>query len=518
MLSNPLRAVVVSPPVEDFYFTAHRFCGAGAKIVADLLRKKGLQVTEFNFPSMAKKGFTISLPQELTYLQPYIEENETGKASFFRIYKRFGPSIQHCSDMICELKPNLCFISVFAFCYASSALDLAELIKKRNKDSLIIFGGAGVSVYPEYFLKRENVDYTLSGEAEVNVCDFIDYINSPDKVPERISGLGWKSDGNCNFVPVTRITSSNEILCPAIKTTESKNLVTFSVSLSRGCSQKCRFCSNWLCHGNKFRRCSQDQINIIVRQLKEADIPEEKTIHLNFEDDNLLIDYDFWIETIMSLKSHFRNISFSAENGIDYRLLNISNCKKLIEMGFTQFNLSLGSVSGEINRSSARSSDLEHYCSLLKIITEFNIPVITYFICGFKEDTPESVARNLAFLSSKESLIGISLFYPVPGIAGYENREIFDQKSSRLCCGSSAFPWNSSLSTQTMITAFRLSRIIDLSKAKIIDPLHKQLLEKIFSTRKLYTLQKLKSDSRIIEVVNQDHELVDLCFNMMSRL
>lgn len=517
MLHIPLRAVVISPPVEDFYFTAHRFYGAGVNIVANLLRKKGLHVTEFDFPLMSKKGSTISLPQELAYLKAYIMENETGKASFFRTYKHFGPSIQQCSDMVCGLKPDLYFVSVFAFCYSSTALELAESIKKRNKDSLIIFGGAGVSVYPEYFLKREQVDYTLSGEAEVNVCDLADYIISPDHNPDRISGLGWKSDGKCNFVPITRITSSNEILCPAIKTAESKTSVTFSVSLSRGCSQKCRFCSNWLCHGNKFRRCSQDQINAIIRQIKDADIPEEKTIHLNFEDDNLLIDYNFWIETINSLKSHFRNISFSAENGIDYRLLNCTNCKELIEMGFTQFNLSLGSVSGEINRSSGRSSDLQHYCSLLKIITDFNIPVITYFICGFKEDTPESVARNLAFLSSKDTLIGISLFYPVPGIAGYENREIFDQKSSRLCCGSSAFPWNNSLSTQTMITAFRLSRTINLSKSKSIDPLHKQLLEKVFSTGKLYTLQRSQKELRIVEVSNQDYDLVGLYLEMMSQ-
>jgi radical SAM superfamily enzyme YgiQ (UPF0313 family) len=517
MFYNSLRTVVISPPVEDFYFTAHRFCGAGSKIVANLLRKKGLQVTEFNFPSMAKKGSAIPLPQELSYLHSFIEENETGKASFFRTYKRFGPSIQQCSDMVCELKPDLCFISVFAFCYASTALDLAKTIKKRNKDSLIVFGGAGVSVYPQYFLKREQVDFTLSGEAEVNVCDFIDYILTPNQDPDRISGLGWKSEGKCNFVPITRITSSNEILCPVIKTTESKTSATFSISLSRGCAQKCKFCSNWICHGNKFRRCSQDQINTIIWQIKEANIPEEKTIHLNFEDDNLLIDYDFWIETIKSLKSHFRNISFSAENGIDYRLLNISNCKELIEMGFTQFNISLGSVSGEINRSSERSGNLQHYSSLLKVISGFNIPVITYFICGFKEDTLESIARNLAFLSSKDTLIGISLFYPVPGIAGYENREIFDQKPSRLCCGSSAFPWNKSLSTQTMITAFRLCRIINLSKLKSIDPFHKQLLEKFFSTKRLYTLQKTASELKVTKVSNQDYDLVSLYLDMLSR-
>ncbi len=463
---------------------------------------------------MQKKGFTIPFPEELSYLKPFIIENETGKTSFFRTYKQFGPPLKHCTDMICEKNPDLCFISVFAFCYASTALELAKSIKKRNKNLPVIFGGAGVSTYPQFFLKSEDVDFTLSGEAEVNICELIDYLILPEICPEKIPGLGWKIEGNCHFSHITRITTSDEILCPAIKTGETRGSVTFSISLSRGCPQNCKFCSNWICHGKKFRRCSQNQINLIVEQIREVNIPEEKTIHLNFEDDNLLFDYKFWIGTVKYLRSQFKNISFTAENGIDYRLLNNSNCKELITLGFTQFNLSLGSVSDVINSNESRSSDLNHYCSVIKTISDFNIPVITYFICGFKEDTPESVAGNLAFLSDKKTLTGISLFYPVPGISGYEDKTIFDQQSTVLCCGSSAFPWNNSLGTKSLVTAFRLSRVINLSKAQPVDSRDKQLLYKTFCDRKLFTLQKSGGETRIIEVPDQDYELVRLYFKL----
>lgn len=510
--AKSLCAVVISPPIQDFYFTPHRFCSAGTKIVADLLQKKGLQVTEFSFPSMAKNGFTISVPRELTYLKPFIIENEVSKTSFFRSYKQFGPTLEQCTDMVCSKKADLCFISCFAFCYASTALQLAQKIKRESPKTVIIFGGAGVSTYPAYFLRNDYVDYTLSGEAEISVCNLIDYITSIHVRPDEVSGLGWKQNGNCYFSSISTKTRSEEILCPAIKTKDSKRSVTFSVSLSRGCPLNCSFCSNWICHGKEFRRCSIDQIDSIITQIKAANIPNEKIIRLNFEDDNLLFDYQFWINTIKSLKLQFKNISFFAENGIDYRLLNNDKCKELINFGFSQFNLSLGSVSSIINETADRSLNLQHYCSVIKTISDFNIPVITYFICGFKDDTVESVVRNLAFLSKEKTLIGISLFYPVPGISGYEDKSIFDKVSPVLCCGSSAFPWNNSLSTKTLITAFRLARTINLSKAQTINSMDKQLLDKIYSTKKLFTLLKTGNEIKIIEITDQDYELVRLFF------
>lgn len=511
--AKPLRAAVVVPPIQDFYFSPHRFSTIGASILSDLLKRVGLEVTFVNFPAMVKKGCTMSLPSELSYLKPYILEDETGKASFFKTFKRFGPSLQQCSEMICVLKPDLCFYSCFAFCYATPALQLSKLVKQQCLRAVSVFGGAGVSTYPEYFLRDESVDYTISGEAEVSICDFINYITTPYPEPNKVSGLGWKENGNFRYSPV-RLTESEEILCPAMKTGESRAMAYYTVSLSRGCPLECNFCSNWLCHGKNFRRCTDQQIEKIIDEISKSDISSKKTISINFEDDNLLFDYPFWVKTIKSIRNQFPDTQFYAENGIDYRLLNDQKCRELISLGFAQFNFSLGSVNKSVLKTAGRKTDLEHYSAMLSIASQYSLPVITYFICGFKDDSIESIAQNLAFLFKQKTLIGISLFYAVPGICGFEDRSMFDRLAPVLCCGSSAYPWNNSLSTETLISAFRLARIINLSKSQIISSDEKLLLDEIFKTKKLFTILKKKSEISIVEVPNQDHQLVRMVLEM----
>jgi hypothetical protein len=83
----------------------------------------------------------------------------------------------------------------------------------------------------------------------------------------------------------------------------------------------------------------------------------------------------------------------------------------------------------------------------------------------------------------------------------------------RLCAGSSARPWNSSLTTEQMITAFRLARLSNMIKTETgkISPdtnfdsdTAAELHRKIKKTGRLHTLQK----KTIIEVPLQDYEMV----------
>lgn len=517
LITSSPRTVVVIPPVYDFYFTPHRFSSIGPNIVINQLKKKGIDATLLNLALMAKNGTTISLPSELSYLKPFILEDETGKCSFFKTYKRFGPSDQQCSQIINSIKPDLCFISCFAFCYAPSALQIAQLAKQCDPNTITVLGGAGVSAYPEYFLKNSNVDYTLSGEAEINLGDFLDYLLTSNVSSQNISGFGWKQNGEIHQSSVINYTSSAQIECPLILTDESKSACFYTVSLSRGCPSKCKFCSNRLCHGSEFRRCSQKQLDGLYKQLKKTLSDSPKSISLNFEDDNLLFDYPFWIEFIRLLKIEFPDTRFYAENGIDYRLMTEDKCRELISRGFSQFNFSIGSVNESTMKTVSRELCSDHYSKLLSIASESSIPVISYFICGFPDDTVESVIRNLAFMYRHRTLIGISLFYPVPGIEGYQQKTIFDRLSPILCCGSSAYPWHNSLSTETLITAFRLSRVINLSKSAVLNQDEKDLLDRIFNSGKLFTWRKNRSELLLSEVPNQDKQLVKLFFKNIGQ-
>ena len=69
-----------------------------------------------------------------------------------------------------------------------------------------------------------------------------------------------------------------------------------------------------------------------------------KQIRINFEDDNLLLAPVYFIEVLKTIREFLPAAAFYAENGLDYTLLNEKTLAALIEAGFEQFNLSLGSL------------------------------------------------------------------------------------------------------------------------------------------------------------------------------
>jgi hypothetical protein len=508
LFKKPINATVVIPPIEDFYFTPHRFSSIGATILAALLQNQGLKVSILNFPLMNEKGVKITLPKELSYLKNQIIENETGKTTYFTSYKRFGPPDLLSAQKIIDTKPDICFFSCFAFCYAKTMLQLIKQVKKLSPDTIIIAGGAGVSAYPEFFIRGNLIDYVIAGEAETSIVALIEMLNSAEFHPENVPNLVWKNEDEIAYSLIKKHTLPEEIECPIIKTRETPKTIFLTVSLSRGCPLKCRFCSNWLSHGYEFRHNTIEHLELSIDELKQTDINEEKEVCVNFEDDNLMLDYNYWLQSIDLFKKRFPKARFYAENGIDYRLLDPAKCNHLIDLGLAQFNFSIGSVNDLVLENNNRESDLSRYD---KIVASINVPVITYFICGFEQDTIESIAQNLRFFISRPTLIGISLFYPVPGISGYQDRSIFNSVSPAQCTGSAAYPWNKSLSTKTLITAFRLARYINLSKSKIKSQIEEELVQRIFTTKKLHTIIKTKNGLIIIEVPVQDKTLVEMC-------
>ena len=511
-----LRAAIAVPPVFDFYFTRHRFSGLGSEILSHLLIKNGCEVQLFNFPLQKKKGGYFPLPKGLDFLTPHIIENEEGRSSFFTRYQRFGPPHLECANQVVASLPDLVFISCFAFCYADSALELAACIRTINPDLTIIIGGAGVSAYPDFFIRNPNIDFALTGEAEVSISSFLNAVKSKTKNFNKVPNLYRKNNNQIIAPCMKKQTRSDEIAFVLKKTNKTRKALYFTTSLSRGCTKKCRFCSNFLCHGRDFRVIPINKLKKELALISLTPDEKEKIIYINFEDDNLLLDPEYFLTVLKIFKAKFSNVFFLAENGVDYTLLTPERLKTLIDLGMQQFNLSIASTHLPILEEEHRVSTFSRYEKVLRILDEYQLQSITYFICGFKKDSKQTIAANIAYLAKLPTRIGISLFYPVPGIPDFTDTACFDKNPPFLCAGSSAFAWNQSLTTAELVTAFRLSRLVNLLKSDIKSSDEKILIEKITQGKKLYTIVKNGNARSIVPVPNADHDMVRLFFNYFS--
>jgi hypothetical protein len=506
------KAVIVIPPLEDFYFTSHRFSNIGAGIVSQILKTLSIESCTISFPTLSNSTSTITLPNNLDYLEKYVLPNESGPTSFFTNYKRFGFSTEICMNEIMKSEPDICLFSCFAFCYADPAIKIANRLKKEYPNVTTIFGGAAISVCPEYFLNERGVDFAVTGEAEISLQPLIESLRNSDPVFLSIPNLYWRHNDEIQSSRIVKFTDSKDIISQISLPFENKKNLFLSTTISRGCTYKCSFCSNRLSQGTTFRMIDSDKFITFFSSLDSV-YSSAKNILLNIEDDNILLDYEHLKNILLYCKSKIPNISFSFENGIDYRLLSDKQCNELIDLGVKQFNFSLGTASQQQSLVENRDLNLTKLEDLYRIAKSQNIPVITYFICGFKEDTLNSIVNNLLYLSNKPTLVGISLFYAVPKLYNLNTISIKESNLKPVFfAGTSAYPWNRSLSTQTLITAFRLARFVNLLKKVNKNDQEKELMKKCLAESKIFTFIKNKNGKDLCPVPNLDNSLTRLFF------
>lgn len=563
-----MKAAVIIPPIEDFYFSPRRFASLGTFRGTELLEEAGFEISVFDFTK--GKVSQIKLPECLGYLSDYIIPGEHGSCSFFSSYKRFGSDCPNCAEVVAEAGVkeggfDLVIISLFAFCYADTALQLGTELRKLclqgNCNSTKAYtstgyaqwlkpygkigaAGAGISVFPNYF--KGVFDFVIKGEAEIFSQWIKNYIeNDPDSI-NSVKNFFLDLNKNSDFIfPVGRYANIHTVegdFSPSvgIASADKKN-VYISVILSRGCYRKCKFCSNFITHGRNFRKSSVLELEKALLKLKPALlVHKEKKIFINIEDDNLLFDKQWFLECLDVLKSFFSvklqvemkiesgvgdraQLFFSAENGFDYSFFDDEMCKLLIDnYNFRQFNFTLASSDNKIAIAQGRNSDNEKLKKILEYLGKRKISAITYFIAGLDTDSPKKCVESLLYLDSLPSLAGISMFYAVPGLLGFTDLDFFSSPFSPILCrGSSAFPWNGSLSTKELITAFRLSRTSNFfKKTALMDNFRKmgtelecKLYSLIIKNKKLFTIV----NNSIEEVKNIDEKMVEMFFTKRKK-
>lgn len=456
------KVCLAAPPVSDFYFSPMRNSNLGLTLVKKILEEQNFECSLFNFP--IQKQQTIPLPQALSYLKPFINYKENGPLQFFKQYKHFGPSISECGDQLLNEKPDFIFISVFAFAYADTAIALINYLKE-NSDVLIVTGGAGVSVHPDFFVQHSSSDYLFTGEAEEIISAVMKYLAG--ETSERPNGF-YSTNEKKTFLNAA---APVHIKVPWSIVKENAAYVKISVMLSRGCPLRCSFCANRLVHSPEFRIGD-------LQQFADSLPPFNKTVLFNFEDDNICYNTPALIKLLVILKIKYHSMEIIFENGLDYRLLTTDFLKVLISFGLTQLNVSLGTLGDSNIKQEKRPSKIDSLYKLLKCAEDLGIPAVTYFIAGLKNDTSEIIIQTIKLLSEFPTQLGFSPFYPVPGLNNFPADMFSKTEQIPLVRGSSCYPWNNTINTEELITFFRFSRTVNYCKKMKSKELYRETANK----------------------------------------
>ncbi len=153
-------------------------------------------------------------------------------------------------------KFDLVGFSCNTFNYADSC-EVAEKLKSVNSNIKILFGGIHVTHFPEDALKKEYIDLVIRGEGEDSFVKLLK-TNLKNELFSEVPGLSYKIDEKFFHNKLgSPIVLDSSTLLPAYDLIKG-NLSNIPFETSRGCQNKCTFCS--IDHKYKWRGFSEDVI------------------------------------------------------------------------------------------------------------------------------------------------------------------------------------------------------------------------------------------------------------------
>jgi len=286
---------------------------------------------------------------------------------------------------------------------------LARLVKTVSPDSVVVVGGVHATIAPQDLIGDPAVDYVVKGESDRSFPMLVEAILA-GRPPSDIPGLVTR-DREANLVAIPVETHLDSLPFPAF---DLIDLGTYEQSVaivsSRGCPHDCVYCSASEISGRNWRAFSTARLIDDLERL----VNDFGVSRISFSDDIFTLNAKRVKEICRAI--HTRGLIFewsclARPDHADVGLLQTmreAGCRRVY----------FGAESGiEKNLSFAG----RRYASevITKAVSNAGAAgiseVVTSFIVGFPDDSPEDIRKTLRFADGLESFIQVHALTPFPG-------------------------------------------------------------------------------------------------------
>ena len=368
-----------------------------------------------------------------------------------------GLSDEDIKKVISDFSPDVVAISVLFSNLIESAHNIARLAKEVNKKIKVILGGNHISnavIDYEIGLKDKNsnlptkimdledknVDIAMIGEGDFTMVRLIDgIINKNDQEVDKIPGL-VRSIGEKKYLinHPERIKDIANLPTPArhlvnmegyfkigaFHSAKSRSKRVLSIMCSRGCPEKCTFCSTPQMWGQKVRwRSTEHIMNEVINDSKAYNIGE-----LHIQDDSLTADKKNLYALCDALEKV--GLPWCTPNGtkVNYHFKKHDEMyKKMHDSGCYQLTLACESgVQRVLDNVINKRLPLETIYPSIEQAKKAGMLVHTYWILGYPGETFEEMQTTIDFaMNSGADSFTFSILSPLPGTPIY--RQVVNQ-------------------------------------------------------------------------------------------
>jgi len=317
-------------------------------------------------------------------------------------------------EEVLNYDPQIVGFSVWSTSQYSS-LRLAEMIKKRDKNKLIVFGGVECNFDGKQLIKNPAVDILVCGEGEKTLAEIAEKYASNGRV-ELCEGTLIKKDAgiiDCGARPP--IENLDELPFPDFTDFQFEKYLYkdyVPISFGRGCIWRCAFCEVSHCW-NKFRTRSAKSIysemKYRLENRRDTFCPEQEFIVC---DPSLDADLNVLSELCDMIIGDGLPVRFNGlaqiRPAMDFEFL-----KKMKKAGCELLDFGLESGSQRVLDKMGKKYSVMDAERVIKDAHNAGINVILNFVVGFPNEREEDFYETLEFIRRvKDSVLYIAPGHP----------------------------------------------------------------------------------------------------------
>ncbi|MDP3787245.1 MAG: radical SAM protein [Candidatus Omnitrophota bacterium] len=332
--------------------------------------------------------------------------------------------------------------------------NLCSMIKRINKNAIIIVGNSVAASIPQLLLSKTEADIAVIGEGDVTIVDLLKCIERKKPLDE-VEGIYFKSNNkiiankprppiaNLDTIPLPKW----DLFETDVYVRESKNFVSepypipkkeikvFPVNTARGCVYKCTFCYH-VFRENRYRWRSPSSVIKEIKELKKL----YGINYINFWDELTFFAKKQAEELIDKIIEEDLDIYWTASCRADlFKEDNLELVKKIKKSGCVGLGYSLESANEDILKSMNKFIKTEDFLRQKKILDKAGIVTWTSLVFGYPEETEETIRETMGFCYENNIYPSVGYLLPQPGSPMYQyiidKRLIADEEEYLLSMG-----------------------------------------------------------------------------------
>ncbi len=333
------------------------------------------------------------------------------------------------SESIFRAKPDVIGITCSATCLSPEAIETIHLCKRLSPHSIVVAGGTHFTLMAEPILKEvKDLDYIVLGEGEISFSQLLSHLSRGGNGRE-VKGIAYAENGKVILNPRPNlITNLDTLPLPAYHLIEVESDAyywhgmgrrAFGLSTSRGCGDRCAYCSEARFWDSIWRGRSGEkvvkEISYLYRKFgKSLFVFNENTFNWSRKRNE-----DF----IQALGRSGLRIHFWFQSRIKDILRDEDLIPEMRRLGLYEVMLGIESISPDVLSRYEKEQSREMAEKAIDILRRNGIMVMANVMFGDWNDSKASLEEVFRFVKRKSDFLILTLTTPLPGTKYFEEAE-----------------------------------------------------------------------------------------------